>query len=63
MNLQTLQAFLKLLNIFLEFLHISHKKSPKLQNIFHEFTDTPALPEVAKHFSEVVKAPEIVSSL
>ena len=49
MNLQTLQVFLKLLNIFLEYLQ-AVQGNQSFRIFFYEFTKSPALPEVAKHF-------------
>ena len=50
MNLQTLKAFLKLVNIFLEFLQ-AVQGNQSFRIIFYEFTNTLGLPEVAKYFS------------
>ena len=52
MNLQTLQGFPKLQNIFLEFLQAV--QGNQSFNIFlYDFTNTQGLPEVAKYFSRI----------
>ena len=54
--LQTLQVFLKLVNIFLEFLQVL-KNPPSFRIFFQVFTNTPGLPEVGEHFSRISTSP------
>ena len=55
-HLQTLKYFLKLANIFLEF--IEALQNPQSFRIFFQFlTKTLALPEVVQHFSRISRCP------
>ena len=55
-NLQSLQDFLKLLNIFQEFLQ-AIESSPGFRIFFQVFTNTPGLPEVTEHVSRISTSP------
>ena len=52
MNLQTLQALLNLINVFLEFLQ-AVQYPPSLRIVLYDFTNTSDLHEVAKYFARI----------